>query len=231
VSVRKRLEIAVLVTGDELAAVEERPEDWRIRDSNGAAIATLVSGLGWARVSVRQRVPDEVDVMQSAVRDALNRCDALVMTGGVSMGDRDHVPAVLKSCGAQALFHKLPQRPGRPVLAADRAHRGNSSSACRGIRSRCWLRPVVSWCPRSRGWPAVSGDGEFSEQVELDHEESRTLNMWWHRLAVRTGPGRVRLVDVKGSGDLVAAARSDGFVEVPPGGTGRGPWPFYGWEV
>lgn len=230
VNVRRRVRVAVLVTGDELAGVDERPEDWRIRDSNGEALGAMVSRLGWAELVLRRRVPDDVDVMHAAVEEALAQSDALVMTGGVSMGDRDHVPGVLRSCGVQALFHKLPQRPGRPVLAAIGPQDqlvlglpGNPVSVL--VTARRLLIPALA---RMAG---LIGDGEFAERVELDHDESRTLNMWWHRLAVKTGPGRARLVDVKGSGDLVAAARSDGVVEIPPGHTGRGPWSFYGWSI
>ena len=44
------------------------------------------------------------------------------------------------------------------------------------------------------------------------------------------GPGLAALQDLRGSGDLIATARTDGFVEVPPGQSGHGPWAYYGWN-
>ena len=58
---------------------------------------------------------------------------------------------------------------------------------------------------------------------------TETISMWWHRPVVLDGEGRARVVAFRGSGDVVAAARSDGFVEIPPGASGAGPFPFYAW--
>jgi molybdopterin molybdotransferase len=66
--------------------------------------------------------------------------------------------------------------------------------------------------------------------VRLDGAGEAKIDLWWHRIARVTGVSAVEGVDGRGSGDVPAAARSDGFCEVPPGQSGAGPWPFYAWS-
>jgi molybdopterin molybdotransferase len=67
--------------------------------------------------------------------------------------------------------------------------------------------------------------------VRVANPDERSLDLWWQRLARVTGPGEIELLPTTGSGDIPAAARSDGFVEIPPGQSGPGPWPFYAWAL
>jgi molybdopterin biosynthesis enzyme len=66
-------------------------------------------------------------------------------------------------------------------------------------------------------------------QAAVREPDDRTLSLYWYRLVRCVEPGVVELVPNRGSGDLVAAARSDGFVEIPPRRHGAGPWPYYPW--
>jgi molybdopterin molybdotransferase len=66
-------------------------------------------------------------------------------------------------------------------------------------------------------------------QVELADAGDKTLPLHWFRLVTLSAGGVAHPVISLGSGDLVSMGHSDGFVELPPGGTGKGPWPFYGW--
>ncbi len=75
--------------------------------------------------------------------------------------------------------------------------------------------------------------------VTLSNPDDATLHLWWYRLirlTDRNSPTTAdpvvaaELLPNHGSGDVVALARSHGFIEVPPGARGRGPWPCYSWE-
>src|SRR5690606_9568160 len=121
VRVRRPLRLAILITGDELRplAPHEPITEFQLRDSNGPTLAAMFAGKPWIGAIERARAPDD----PGAIRDALNAmfeggADAAIITGGVSMGDHDHVPDVVRSLGAEILFHKLPQRPGKPMLGA-----------------------------------------------------------------------------------------------------------------
>lgn len=65
--------------------------------------------------------------------------------------------------------------------------------------------------------------------MRLENAGDKKLPLWWYRPVRLTGDGVAEVVASRGSGDLVSLARSDGFVEIPPGETGPGPWPYRRW--
>jgi molybdopterin molybdotransferase len=109
VPVRRRPRVALLATGDEVVR-------GLTPDSNGAAVAGLLRSLG-ALVS-RRSVADDPEVVAAAIGEALASADAVVTIGGVSVGERDHVPAALGRLGAQVRVHGVPMKPGKPFLFA-----------------------------------------------------------------------------------------------------------------
>jgi len=109
VQVRRRLRVAVIATGDELVL-------GRTPDSNGVAVAALVRAIG-GEVE-RRTVGDRLDDVAATIRDALAHADAVVTIGGVSVGERDLVPAALARAGAEVRVHGVPMKPGKPFLFA-----------------------------------------------------------------------------------------------------------------
>ncbi len=109
VAVRRRPRVAVLATGDEVVR-------GRTPDSNGAAVAGLARSLG--AVVSRRAVADDVEAVAAAIGEALGGADAVLTIGGVSVGERDHVPAALGRLGAHLLVHGVPMKPGKPFLFA-----------------------------------------------------------------------------------------------------------------
>jgi molybdopterin molybdotransferase len=225
VRVHRRVRVAVITTGDEVVDASETPSAWMLRDSNGPGVAAMLGRLTWAEVVSRERVADDLAAIERAIRRALGEADAMFLTGGVSMGDRDHVPAAVRSAGAEAVFHKVPQRPGKPVLGA--VSHGRPVLALPG-------NPVsVLVTARRIGVPVlerVAGllTGAPPPLVSAG-DDGKRIDLWWHRIARLSGPGRAELTDGRGSGDVPSAARSDGFIEVPPGESAAGPWPFFEW--
>ena len=225
-----RVRVGLIVTGNELLDVDQSPAAWQIRDSNGPTLFGLLSACPWLAVEAPVHVPDEPDRLRAVLAAQLEQADGVFMTGGVSMGRYDHVPGVVADVGARIVFHKLPIRPGKPVLAAVGPNGqvifglpGNPVSALVTAR-----RLGTMALRRRAGWrtPAPA-----AAQVELIHPDGKQLALSWFRPVRITGPGRAELVPTRGSGDVVSAGRSDGFVEVSPSATGAGPWPFYRWEI
>ncbi|MCA9133296.1 MAG: hypothetical protein KDA45_09085, partial [Planctomycetales bacterium] len=66
-------------------------------------------------------------------------------------------------------------------------------------------------------------------RVRLAAADDKRLDLTWFRLVTMDGDGQLRLTDSRGSGDVVSLARSHGFIEVPPGQSGDGPWPLTLW--
>lgn len=226
--VHRRVRVALLVTGDEIRDASDAVSDWELRDSNGPALRALLSSPAWIEWLPARRCPDEPGFIRRAMADALAAADLVLCTGGVSMGDRDHVPAVLRDLGAEVVFHRLPQRPGKPILAAiDRA-----GVCVMGLPGNPLSVMVTA---RRLAVPAAMRLGGITRQppppIVRVESDGRSINLWWHRLVRLTAPGQGVLVESRGSGDIPSAARSDGFIEVPPGASGDGPWPFHHWSI
>ncbi|MEE4200524.1 molybdopterin molybdotransferase MoeA [Erythrobacter sp.] len=114
--------VAVLDSGDELAADPEALGRGQIPASNGAMIAALLA----PHVGESRRigpVADDMDALVRALAEA-EECDILVTSGGASVGDHDLVQAALREWGAQLAFWKVAIRPGKPLMVAERAVAG-----------------------------------------------------------------------------------------------------------
>jgi molybdopterin molybdotransferase len=109
--------VGVITTGSELCAPGQELGTGQIYDSNGAQLCAQVQTM-YGRCRSYATVPDEPEQLAAAIQGALADCDLLLLSGGVSMGDLDFVPGVLRSLGAEILFHKLAVKPGKPTLFA-----------------------------------------------------------------------------------------------------------------
>jgi len=242
--VMRKVRVAIISTGDEVVDPSLVPTDWQLRDGNGPSLRALLTSRPWVEVTSCERVRDDVDAMREAINRAIGltpcgasndisgACDALLLSGGVSMGHRDFVPRCLVDCGADVLFHKVPQRPGRPLLGAVSAQ-GQAVLALPGNP----LSALVT--ARRIGIPVLASMAGMTEpnvaRVRLSGNDSDVIPLWWFRLVGINDAGDAELVDGKGSGDVAAAARSEGFVEIPPNGheldaRHTGAWPYYPWN-
>lgn len=230
VTVHRRVRTAILATGNELLPVEAVPEPWQIRDSNGPALSALLGDVPWLNCQASRRVPDRPEALRDALVGALETCDAVVLTGGVSMGDYDFVPETVQAVGGEVVFHKIAQRPGKPMLGAV----GPKGQAILGLPGN----PVPAMVTLRR-WGSVilrrlAGHADpdpLTGAVTITHPDDTRREIAWHRLVRLIAPGQAELVRGKGSGDLVSLAQSNGFVELPPGASGPGPWPFHPWRL
>lgn len=230
VDVFAKVRVAILTTGDELADKRSGPLlPWQIRNSNRVALQGLFRDHGWLDEPAVMHVSDERIALRDQLVQALASHDAVILTGGVSMGDYDFVPDVVREIGAEIVFHKLPLRPGKPILGAVTREGklilglpGNPVSAT--MTCRRFAIPLLR---------KISGQtvGRSPRPVvRLESPGSKTLPLYWMRGVVLTADGMAKPVVGKGSGDLVTLAQTDGFVELPPGATGEGPWPYWGWR-
>lgn len=118
VAVFRRPRIAIVSTGDELVDVAERPGTGQVRDSNRWAIAGGLAALGCIPVHL-PRAHDEVEAIEAGIVAGLAAADAVFLTGGSSVGARDHVPAAIDRLGAPGVVvHGLKVKPGKPTVFA-----------------------------------------------------------------------------------------------------------------
>ena len=114
VAVYPRPVVGVVSTGDELTSGAGPLAPGKIRDSNGPSLLAQLCVDGFSSLDLGQAA-DEPDVIAALVQDALQRCDAVLTTGGVSVGDRDFVKMVLEKLGGQrSRWMQVAVRPGKP---------------------------------------------------------------------------------------------------------------------
>jgi molybdopterin molybdotransferase len=110
----RRPRVSLLVTGDELLAPGERMRPGGVRDTSSVTVAALARAAG-ADVIRSAVVRDDAEATLTALTTALDGADAVVVCGGVSVGEHDHVRPALSELGAEQLFWGLALKPGRPA--------------------------------------------------------------------------------------------------------------------
>lgn len=111
-SVSRTPRVAIVSTGDELVDVYETPEDHQIRRSNVYALKATLQ-----RMNIHSDLfhySDSKSKIRRGLEEAFQVTDVLVLSGGVSKGKKDFIPAVLEDLGVQKLFHRVRQKPGKP---------------------------------------------------------------------------------------------------------------------
>lgn len=226
----RRVRVGLLITGDELLPPQRQPRPWQLRDSNSWTLQGMLSTVPWIEVTRCIRSVDALPAVRSSLEQLLSKCNAVVITGGVSMGDHDYVPAAVRDVGCHITFHKLPIRPGKPLLGAV----GPQGQAVLGLPGN----PVsVAVTARTFGVPALRKMAGFSNAeaanpvVRLSDEDRGSIKLWWYRPVCLKNNGTAQCVPNMGSGDLAAAARSDGFVEIAPGQPSFDSLPFWSWSI
>jgi molybdopterin molybdotransferase len=113
VPVFRRLRVAFFSTGDELRSVGESLDEGCVYDSNRYTLWGMLQRLGVELIDMGV-VPDEPDALEETFRAAAENADAVITSGGVSVGEADHTKQVMARIG-DVLFWKIAMRPGRPM--------------------------------------------------------------------------------------------------------------------
>jgi len=226
IEVFQKTRLAIINTGDELIEFGDAIEDWQIRDSNGPFLQSMLLPNPWLEVH-RTKVEDQHDRTEQTIREQLERRDVILLTGGVSMGDTDFVPDAILACGGEIVFHRIPIRPGKPMLGAV----GPEGQLILGLPGNP-LSVAVTF--RRFAWDLirhVSGfsQSEYPPKILLETDDTKALELSWFRLVSIQEDGTLRLVSSQGSGDIASLLQSDGFVEIPPNALSAGLRSFYSW--
>lgn len=215
--VSRKPRIAVLATGDELVPVAQVPLPHQIRMSNAHMIASALSSQGID--SLVCHANDELHSLTQTIAELLDRTDVLVLSGGVSMGRFDHVPAVLEALGGHTHFHKVTQKPGKPLLFATLGAKAIFGLPGNPVSSMlCTFRYLLPWLGRcmTQSPPLnlafalaapLKNSSPFTHFVPVKLVSHAT-----HGLVALPFPGN-------GSGDFANMLECDGFVEISPQST------------
>jgi len=209
--------VVVISTGNELIEPGEPIEPHQIRRSNSYAVTSALREHGFQRVA-DDHLPDDAALMRERLAFHLRTHEALILSGGVSMGRFDHVPKVLTELGVECVFQGIAQRPGKPMWfgvapngAAVFALPGNPVSTL-----VCLARYVLPALYAAMGLtPPPPERLALSEAVNWQSGLTGFLPVTlqtddWGRTWAVPAP-------TNGSGDFSALAQTQGFVELPPG--------------
>lgn len=130
VDVAKWPEIGLLSTGDELVEFAETPGPGQIRNSNQIMLASQLQHLGDPQCL--GIAADEKSILQQKITQGLTH-DMLILTGGVSVGDKDFVPQILEQSGVETIFHGIAFKPGKPLYLGRCAREGKTDCLIFGL--------------------------------------------------------------------------------------------------
>ncbi len=212
--------IAVVPTGDELVPPSRFPGPGQIRNSNGVMLAALARSWGATEVRESPIAPDDPDALGAALLGAIRGSDVAIISGGVSAGRKDHVPATLEALGVEPVFHKVNVKPGKPLWfgVAPRTEGrpptlvfglpGNPVSGVVGFL--LFVKPALD---ALAGLPQRPRPGPgFPLAAPFEHRGDRPT---YH--PARMEGGRLHPMAWAGSADLRTVALADGFAAFPPG--------------
>ena len=214
--VRRRPRVAILSTGDELVAAGETLGRGQIHDANGPALAAAVTEAG-GEALLLERVPDDPALIERRVREGAELGDVLIVSGGVSVGEHDHVRSVIERIGTLD-FWRISVQPGKPLAFGRIAERpviglpGNPVSAL--VTFELFVRPML------RRMLGLAGDGRVrvralvSEAIGKDPDRRAYL-----RVRVRRDGDRYLASTAGGqaSSQLLPLASANALLVVPEG--------------
>lgn len=225
VEVFRRPRVAILATGDELVEVSATPLAHQIRNSNTYTLAAQVRAHEGEPV-LFPPVADEAAALQNAISQAIETCDLLLLSGGVSMGKYDLVEPALAALGAAFHFTGARIQPGKPVVFGS-LHNGAlpffglpgnpvSTIVCFSL----FVAPVLAALAGEPAYTPPFVQARLGTRVRNKPGITRFLPAL---LAHNIEGSRVEAIAWQGSGDLASTARANCFLVVPENSTGLEP--------
>ncbi len=208
--------IMVISTGDELVPINQTPKEHQIRRSNVFSLVTSLQAMGYQ--ADHSHLLDDKASLRSNIDSYLKQYDVLLLSGGVSKGKFDFIPVVLEELGVKKLFHRIQQKPGKPLWFGQKTDGttvfgfpGNpvSSFLCFHRYFLHWLSLSLTTQAPSPRYAQLSQEVVFKkdltyfQEVALEFQKEGTL-------AATPYKGN-------GSGDLANLVRADAFIELPRG--------------
>lgn len=213
--VAKKPSIAIISTGDELVEVSQTPRDYQIRRSNVYALSSSLQQFGFAKIH-RFHLKDEKENMFENLQSILHKHDVIILSGGVSMGKFDFVPQILTDLKVKKIFHKIKQKPGKPMWFGITMEQkkpvfglpGNPVSAL-----ICLHRFVIPGIQNAMAMTPRQPFATLTAPVKF----KKPLTYFLPVSIEFSDDGKILATPIKfnGSGDFSSLSSSDGFLELP----------------
>ncbi len=210
----KRPRVAVIATGDELVEPGSKPRPSQTRNSNSFQLAAQVESTGSVATNygVARDITGDIDTM---FKEAAEENDVVIISGGVSVGDFDLVPEILKQNGINLLFEKVAIKPGKPTVF------GISEKVyCFGLPGNPVSTFVLFEILVKPFLYKLMGHDYRYPNVQLPLGESlrrkETIRQRWFPVAI-TEAGTVKPVEYHGSAHISSLCGADGLVSMAVG--------------
>jgi len=211
-----RPKVAILATGNELVEPSQSPAFSQIRDSNSFHLAAQVETTG-AITKNYGITRDTKKAIDSAIKTAIAENDVVLISGGVSMGDFDFVPDILKQNGIELMFEKIAIKPGKPTVFG---FSKNKSVFCFGMPGHpvsgfvmCELL-VKPFLYRLMGHNFIPLEIKMPLRTSISRKKAGRPS--WIPVAI-TDEGTARPVEYHGSAHFNALCAADGLLCIPKG--------------
>jgi len=215
VQVSLRPAISVVSTGDELVRVSDTPSDFQIRQSNSDALISSLRANGFNNIN-NYHLHDDEDEILSSLGGILDSSDVIIISGGVSKGKFDFIPGALVNLGVEEVFHKVKQRPGKPlwfgIAKENKVVFGlpgnpNSSLIClhRYVLPSLWKSIGINLAEQ-RPYAVLEEDYKFEKELTC----FLPVKITYHDDGITTA----KPITLSGSGDFTSLAKSAGFIEI-----------------
>ncbi|TVP78419.1 MAG: molybdopterin molybdenumtransferase MoeA [Puniceicoccaceae bacterium] len=210
--VTKNPSIAIVSTGDELVAVSTQPAPHQIRRSNDMAIETTLARMHLP-AQTRAHLPDDPDDSVEQLKALIEDNRIVLISGGISMGKKDFIPAALNQLGLTCHFHGVAQKPGKPMgfwshaTCAVFALPGNPTSTL-----TCLHYYVIPALFQAMGQTQAPPPQSIRLDKTIKARDDLTIFLPVKLLANNQASPQA----TQNSGDLVRILSSDGFIELPP---------------
>ncbi|XDZ63364.1 gephyrin-like molybdotransferase Glp [Alphaproteobacteria bacterium LSUCC0396] len=215
ITVRRRLRVAVMSTGDEVVPAGSSASHGQIFDANRPMLKAILASSQMTLIDCGI-VPDKLAALSAAYENALEQADVVISSGGASDGIEDHTQQAMQHIGANCAFWRLAMKPGRPMAVGRREKQlifclpGNPVAAF--VCTRLLIKPVLNKLLDGAVSPILKirvpagfthkkkpGRAEFLRVVLVDNADGQYLQLH----------GR------KGAGVISSLTGADGLVEIP----------------
>jgi molybdopterin molybdotransferase len=214
VTVRCRAKVGIISTGSELVEPDNRPAGAQIRNSNASQLLAQVARAG-AIGKYYGIAVDEEESIEKLLLQALGENDVVLISGGVSFGDYDLVPKVMRSVGLTMLFDQVAMQPGKPLTFCTGEKKavfglpGNPVSTF--VQFEVMVRPFLD---RMAG--VTETEPQISMPLGADYSRKRAERLAWIPFTV-TPAGEALPLEYHGSAHISALTGAWGLITIPRG--------------